>query len=676
MAANSLNSDERLDIILVKITNPLSPVIDGLEVQKFCHLVCKLEDGAQQATKLLAYRIHSPQEKEALNSLFLLDQCVKSCGPKFHNEIGKFRFLNELIKLVSPKYDGAKTHSSVKQRVLELLFTWSIDVPNEPKIREAYGMLKKQGVIKSEPKYLGVRNVDAHSLENDEPVQPKARTPFLGNEEQERTIKALIQSGKPEDLERANRLIKNLVQQDEKKAEEAALRALELEKIANHMKILRDMMNNGASSSEEFELMQQLAETCEKLRPQLFKFAADTEGESLEAILKSADELNRVLDLYRDYVTKKPSSAALLDLGGSDPTMHTENRVHGSSMGGELLSVDFNFTSASTVPSLHQKPIKPSTVVLPLSNETSEVSQQSHGLDSLDFLGDLLKTLPGGDSSMAMGKFVPKSKEKIPMNKMTKLNSTQGPSVSSTFSGQELDLLSGESSTALVFDSISTSKHSSKSIDSTLSNAGSKTSLKSTNSSLDDVLLVDSISHRKDSSGFLDIVDLNEIQMSQQDVSGVNIRLDNQSQSSNCREVKPLGDLTVSVELVKPGSIPPMKIFERKHGLDITLNICYDRPRPDVSVIVLTTVNRNSSPVSSYIMQAIVPKECRIKILPASSSNLPAFNPILPPSAITQVVLLATPHWDKVNMKFVLSFEIDGETLTDMEEIESLKISN
>ena len=31
---------------------------------------------------------------------------------------------------------------------------------------------------------------------------------------------------------------------------------------------------------------------------------------------------------------------------------------------------------------------------------------------------------------------------------------------------------------------------------------------------------------------------------------------------------------------------------------------------------------------------------------------------------------------DKVNMKFVLSFEIDGETLTDMEEIESLKISN
>ena len=51
-------------------------------------------------------------------------------------------------------------------------------------------------LFQSEPKYLGVQNVDAHSLENEEPVYPKALTPLLGNEEQERTIKAFIQSGK------------------------------------------------------------------------------------------------------------------------------------------------------------------------------------------------------------------------------------------------------------------------------------------------------------------------------------------------------------------------------------------------------------------------------------------------------------------------------------------------
>lgn len=28
---------------------------------------------------------------------------MKSCGKRFHDEVGKFRFLNELIKVVSPK---------------------------------------------------------------------------------------------------------------------------------------------------------------------------------------------------------------------------------------------------------------------------------------------------------------------------------------------------------------------------------------------------------------------------------------------------------------------------------------------------------------------------------------------------------------------------------------------
>lgn len=33
----------------------------------------------------------------------VLETCMKSCGKRFHDEVGKFRFLNELIKVVSPK---------------------------------------------------------------------------------------------------------------------------------------------------------------------------------------------------------------------------------------------------------------------------------------------------------------------------------------------------------------------------------------------------------------------------------------------------------------------------------------------------------------------------------------------------------------------------------------------
>lgn len=72
---------------------------------------------------------------------------MKRCGPLFHAEVGKFRFLNEMIKLVSPKYLGNRTTASVRQKVLQLLYAWIKEYPRESKIKEAYEMLKKQGVI-------------------------------------------------------------------------------------------------------------------------------------------------------------------------------------------------------------------------------------------------------------------------------------------------------------------------------------------------------------------------------------------------------------------------------------------------------------------------------------------------------------------------------------------------
>lgn len=78
----------------------------------------------------------------------LLDSCMKQCGSLFHAEVGKFRFLNEMIKLVSPKYLGNRTTAAVRRKVLDMMYAWTIDYTRETKIQEAYEMLKKQGVIK------------------------------------------------------------------------------------------------------------------------------------------------------------------------------------------------------------------------------------------------------------------------------------------------------------------------------------------------------------------------------------------------------------------------------------------------------------------------------------------------------------------------------------------------
>lgn len=74
-------------------------------------------EGPQLAAQALAARIHTTNTREALLALMLLDRCMRRCDSSFHAEIGKFRFLNEMIKLVSPKYFADRTSPEVRTRV-------------------------------------------------------------------------------------------------------------------------------------------------------------------------------------------------------------------------------------------------------------------------------------------------------------------------------------------------------------------------------------------------------------------------------------------------------------------------------------------------------------------------------------------------------------------------------
>ncbi|XP_036141567.1 ADP-ribosylation factor-binding protein GGA3 isoform X3 [Monomorium pharaonis] len=168
-------------------------------------MVTKEPEGIQIGIKLLAMQIQSLNESEALQALSLLDTCMKKCGPLFHAEVGKFRFLNEMIKLVSPKYLGNRTTASVRQKVLQLLYAWIKEYPRESKIKEAYEMLKKQGVIEEDAAFI---------MENSEESKKLSKTKnIFENEEMSRHLRRLLHSKDPSDLQTANRLIKFMVKE-------------------------------------------------------------------------------------------------------------------------------------------------------------------------------------------------------------------------------------------------------------------------------------------------------------------------------------------------------------------------------------------------------------------------------------------------------------------------------
>jgi ADP-ribosylation factor-binding protein GGA len=49
------------------------------------------------------------------------------------------------------QFMGNSTSSKVKQKCTELLFYWTEVLDYEPKIKEAYQMLRRQGIIKQDP---------------------------------------------------------------------------------------------------------------------------------------------------------------------------------------------------------------------------------------------------------------------------------------------------------------------------------------------------------------------------------------------------------------------------------------------------------------------------------------------------------------------------------------------
>uniref|UniRef100_A0A7N8XZH2 ADP-ribosylation factor-binding protein GGA3-like n=1 Tax=Mastacembelus armatus TaxID=205130 RepID=A0A7N8XZH2_9TELE len=240
----------------------------------------------QVALRLLAHKIQSPQEKEALQALTVLEACMNNCGKRFHSEATKFRFLNELIKILTPKYFGAWTPQKVKDRVTEVLYGWTLWLKEEPKIQEAYSMLKKQGIVKKDPK-LPETLIMA-------PPPQRTTDSIFDQEDKDKLLARLLKSARPEDLEMANRIIKNTIKEEQEKEEKVLKRESTLKEVESSTKQLRELLGQNTA----------LYERCDRLRPTLFRLASDTMDDdvALAQILAANDELTVAVNAYKEQV--------------------------------------------------------------------------------------------------------------------------------------------------------------------------------------------------------------------------------------------------------------------------------------------------------------------------------------------------------------------------------------
>ncbi|XP_038263444.1 ADP-ribosylation factor-binding protein GGA1 isoform X1 [Dermochelys coriacea] len=649
---------DTLESWINRATNPLNKDLDWDSINAFCEQLNKELEGPPLATRLLAHKIQSPQEWEAIQALTVLETCMKNCGKRFHGEVGKFRFLNELIKVVSPKYLGIRTPEKVKLKILELMYSWTLGLPQEVKITEAYQMLKKQGIVKCDPK-----------LPDEAPLPlppPRPKNIIFDDEEKSKMLARLLKSSHSEDLRAANKLIKEMVQEDQKRMEKISKRTNAIEEVNNNVKLLTEMVTSyskGETTESSEDLMKELYQRCERLRPMLFRLASDTEDndEALAEILQANDNLTQVINLYKQLVRGEEingetvagplrgSTSALLDLSGLDmpalgPSYPALPTLSGGSMlpvpdpassvsllDDELMSLGLNDPSPQAVDSSgwnsfqdSGEPSLPSIPAAPARKAEAGTpapgpSPVTSGLDDLDLLGKTLlqQSLPPESQQVRW--------EKQPPPRLT-LRDLQNK----TSSGTSVTAIS---STPTLLQSISSSSAAPQ--PSPLEQPAPATLPRTTPTPAGAV---------PPPLGL-------PTPTSPQEIS--------------------LANIIVPLESIKPSSILPVTVYDQ-HGFRVLFHFARDSlpERPDVLVVVISMLSTAPLPIRNIVFQSAVPKVMKVKLQPPSGTELPAFNPIVHPTAITQVLLLANPQKEKVRLRYKLTFTMGEQTYNEMGDVD------
>ncbi|KAG7266300.1 hypothetical protein CRUP_016123 [Coryphaenoides rupestris] len=603
---------ESLESRINKATNPLNKDTEWGSIHLFCKQLSADLEGPQLATRLLAHKIQSPQEWESMQALLVLETCMKTCGKRFHGEVGKFRFLNELIKVVSPKYLGLRSPEPVKQKVLELIYSWTLGLPDETKILDAYQMLKKQ-------------ELPPDKLLNPPPLRPK--NAIFEDEEKSKMLSRLLTSTHPEDLKAANKLIKEMVQEDQRRVEKVSKRVSTIQEV-----------------KECVALLSQLLQNYEHRTPQHGNAELDLYHRS--EILQANDSLTQVINQYKQQVRGEEvngnnttdrhtgGSTALLDLSGLDTSPQSPpsfpsptDSLHAPETGSSLL--DDELMSLGLSEGTH------------MSNPASQ-PEDSTAWDSFQSSESIEADIPAAPSHLS-----PNPPSHTPSHLLSS-GPTPAVAASSAPTSSALDELDLLGKTLLQQSLPPDTLHVK------WDRLQTKPTLRDLQSKSGSHVMPSPIpAFSAEQPGPL----LN----AQPSLRPPLLNTPPAPPPPPAPEVT-LEDVFMPLESIRPSSLLPVTVFDG-HSLRVLFHFARDSPsgRPDVLVVILSMLSSAPQPITSIRLEVTPPKSMAVKLQPPSGTELPAFNPLLPPAAVTQVLLLANPEKEKVSLQYTLGFTLGDQ---------------
>uniref|UniRef100_S4RCY2 Golgi associated, gamma adaptin ear containing, ARF binding protein 3a n=1 Tax=Petromyzon marinus TaxID=7757 RepID=S4RCY2_PETMA len=476
-------------------------------------------------------------------------------------------------------------------------------------------------------------------------------------------------------------LIKTVVKEDQAKMERVAKRINALEEVEKSVRQLRELVaehrrgggNSGnTTSAADGASISEAYRRCERMRPTLFKLASDTEDneDALADILRANDELTSVMETYKSEVSGQ--------LDNQDRTQKTHDTNPncdnpGRQAAREHVPVAVNPSRCSRTPRASAVLSRPARVHACVSVGGISSLIELAGLEvaaspAATLLDDELMSLNLTDATQT-------STAPTPLN----WTSFQNTATSAYVFFSPFPRLRCRASTA--------PKQTLRELQQSKMETAPKGAAPVTPVGSSPVptpaagLLGGGLPPAASPRSSFAAVPSSSVPVSASlltpAVATLPTSLASHTASSPARPGGPVGQADISLtnvfvplDSIKPSNAAPITAYDR-HGLRVLLHFSRGCPpgRPDVLVVVLSVISTAPQPISGLLFQAAVPKNMRVKLQPASGTELPGFNPLQPPAAVTQVMLLANPNKEKVRLRFRLAFTLGEEVFSEVGEV-------
>ncbi|XP_067639977.1 ADP-ribosylation factor-binding protein GGA1 isoform X3 [Eurosta solidaginis] len=656
-----------MEEMLNRATNPSRETVDELSLQMFCLVVKSNPKLIDRAQEMIMLKVRSNNITESTRAINLLEECMTQCGTEFQDEAAKFRFLNQLIRLVSKKYQGADTPMPVKKRIMECLLLWTTELPQKTKIREVYDMLcRDDGVV--------------HGTT---PAIEAKRESTLGIDEE--MLSKLIKSKNPEDYKRANLLIQNRVKQDARRMELGLECKNTLQEVQTTVNVLEDMLKiyelEGKQHDRESETMMLLHEVyqaCKKHKTFMERLPTLIENfdEALTVeAMSTKDSLQSVLRRYKTLV----GTPKLVRYSNSILNTNTiSQRVPTKSSNAELLTdLLGDSTNTSTEP-----------LITPATTTTDFATPAV--IDELELLGATGSLVAGKLEATATKQsfddlhsiFNAASSATSSTNKTVSSAEYQkqkcATSDKSTFRQlPDIDKLSEDLLQKSLQDLERVYSFKKEAEKHTLNDLAQEKNKQQANSSPPTTTLSAKVSESQ-----LDQLNESEEQFENKEDDDLmlptkdednkipshtlvsersNGIVEAENITPNQPPIKHLADIDIDLDEIVPAAVDPLTL----NGDDITLTLNYTDNRiagcKQTSIIVISANNKSKSFVNNFKFDASVRKPCKVRVLKPTATEMSPCKPFRPATPINQIMLLLNPTGKPIDVTCIIEYELDED---------------